>query len=309
MELRHLRYFVAVAEELHFHRAADRLHIAQPAVSEQIRKLEAELGVRLFDRTKRSVALTDAGAAMLEEARRVLSAAEVAQRAAREAHAWSVGRLRIGYLPDALPAAVPQLLRRFTTREPGIRVTLETGAARRLIEDVREHRIDIAIACLPAPISGLRVVTIGHEDTVAAVPAGHPCVDDDQIVLSGLEHTTLVQFAREINPAFHDGVLCACRAAGIAPALIEIAEPTVERILLMVATGAGIALLPASTEARFATPGVRFRPVAAPAPSCEVAIVAGQEPSTTTTAFLRLASQVEPPREPRELRELRLAAA
>src|SRR4051794_27868428 len=102
MELRHLRYFVAVAEELHFRRAAERLHIAQPAVSEQVRKLEAELGVKLFERNQRSVTLTDAGAAMLDEGRRVLSQADVAQRAAREAHARTVGRLQIGYLPDVL---------------------------------------------------------------------------------------------------------------------------------------------------------------------------------------------------------------
>src|SRR6476659_3092072 len=107
MELRHLRYFVAVAEELHFRRAAERLHVAQPAVSEQIRKLEAELGVQLLLRTQRSVSLTPAGAAMLEEARRVLRQADHACHAAREAHGRALSHLRIGYLPDVLPAAVP----------------------------------------------------------------------------------------------------------------------------------------------------------------------------------------------------------
>jgi DNA-binding transcriptional LysR family regulator len=296
MELRQLRYFVAVAEELHFRRAAERLHVAQPAVSEQIRKLEAELGVTLFARTQRSVALTDAGAAMLPDARRALSRADDAQRAARNAHQRALGRLRIGYLPDAMPTAVPRLLRRFSAAVPGIRMTLETGAARSLLDDVRERRIDLAVVCLPAPISGLRAVTIGEEGTVAAVPDDHPCANEPQIALSGLEHTPLVQLARRINPAFHDGVLAACRAAGIAPALIEIAEPAVEQVLLAVAAGAGIALMPASTEVRFAIPGVRFRPLAPPAPSCEVAIVARTEPSTTTAAFLRLATLARRPR-------------
>jgi len=292
MELRHLRYFVAVAEELHFRRAAERLHVAQPAVSEQVRKLEAELGVRLLDRNHRSVTLTDAGAAMLDEARRVLVQADVAQLAARQANERAIGRLRLGYLPDALPVSVPRLLRRFSAVAPGIRVSLETGAARPLLESVREGRLDVAVTCLPAPVSGLRVVTIGEEGTVAAVPEDHPCANEAQISLSGLERTALVQLARGINPAFYDGVLGACRAAGIAPTLIEIAEPTVEQVLLAVAGGAGIALLPASAQTRFATAGVRFRPLAPPAPACEVAVVARADASMTCAAFLRVAGQV-----------------
>src|SRR6476620_9589821 len=106
VELRHLRYFVAVAEELHFRRAAERLHVAQPAVSEQVRKLEAELGVLLLNRTHRSVSLTDAGAAMLVEARRVLGQAEVAERVAKQTDRRAAGRLRMGYALDSLPAAV-----------------------------------------------------------------------------------------------------------------------------------------------------------------------------------------------------------
>ena len=121
MELRHLRYFVAVAEELHFRRAAERLYVAQPAVSEQIRKLEAELGVRLFDRTHRSVALTQAGSALLVEARRVLHQAEVAQLAARNAHDAAASKLRIGYVPDALPASVPRALQELASEAPARR--------------------------------------------------------------------------------------------------------------------------------------------------------------------------------------------
>jgi DNA-binding transcriptional LysR family regulator len=296
MELRHLRYFVAVADELHFRRAAERLHVAQPAVSEQVRKLEVELGVRLFDRNHRSVSLTDAGTAMLDEARRVLVQADAAQRAARRADERAIGRLRIGYLPDALPVTVPRLLRRFAAKAPGIRVSLETGAARPLLESVRAGRIDVAVTCLPAPVSGLRVVTIGDEGTVAAVPEDHPCAHSAEIDLSWLERTALVQLSRAVNPAFYDGVLGACRAAGIAPMLIEIAEPAVEQVLLAVVAGAGVALLPASAESRFATAGIRFRPLASPAPACEVAVVARPDAGTSCAAFLRLAAGVQAPR-------------
>src|SRR3954462_7607445 len=112
MELRHLRYFVAVAEELHFSRAAERLHVAQPAVSEQVRKLEEELGVRLLNRTKRTVSLTDAGAALLVEAHRVLQQAEMARLATRDVRNRLANRLRIGYTPASLPASVSKALQR-----------------------------------------------------------------------------------------------------------------------------------------------------------------------------------------------------
>jgi DNA-binding transcriptional LysR family regulator len=288
MELRHLRYFVAVAEELHFRHAAERLHVAQPAVSDQIRKLEVEIGVRLLARDQRSVALTPAGAAMLEEARRVLRQADDAQRAAREAHEGALGRLRLGYVPDALPAVVPRRLRRFAAQVPGIDVTLEPGRSLRLLEDVRARRLDLAVVCLPAPVRDLHVVTIARDTAVAAVPDGHPCAGEAQIALAWLESTRLIQLARPINPAFYDGVLGACRAAGVSPALIEIDEPAVDRVLLSVACGAGVAVLPASVAARFAAPGVRFAPLTEPAPVCEVALVARPEPSTTTAALLRL---------------------
>jgi DNA-binding transcriptional LysR family regulator len=297
MELRHLRYFVAVAEELHFRRAAERLHIAQPAVSEQIRKLEAELGVPLFARTQRNVALTAAGAAMLDEARRTLSQADAAQRAAREAHSRSLGHLRIGNLPGALAIQLPRLLRRFATIAPRVRVTIVTGDARGLLEDVRARRLDVAITCLPAPVSGLQVSTLGREAAIAAVPAGHLWAGAQEIALIGLEHTPLVQLSRVINPAFYDAVLSTCHAAGVTPSLIEITEPSVEHALLMVASSAGIALLPESTRARFSVPGVTFVGLARPRPSCEVAIVADKHPSPVATALLNLAMAAEQPRQ------------
>src|SRR5689334_15922701 len=164
MELRHLRYFVAVAEELHFRRAAERLHVAQPAVSEQVRKLEEELGVRLFNRTQRSVALTDAGAALLTEAYRVLRQAQVAELAARSASTRP--GLRIGYVPTALRASIPRTLRRLAAAMPNLQTTIEPGTGLELVEAVRTGDLDAAVVSLPIPTAEVHVTPLGEQRAV-----------------------------------------------------------------------------------------------------------------------------------------------
>jgi DNA-binding transcriptional LysR family regulator len=289
MELRHLTYFVAVAEELHFRRAAERLHIAQPAVSEQIRKLEAELDVRLLERTQRSVSLTVAGSAFLEEARRVLEQAERARRAAQQARAEATGRLRLGYLADALPAAVPWALHRFALAAPEIDIQLESHASRRLVADVASGQIDAAVVCVPAPLTGLRVTALGKETAVAAVPDAHPYATRDVIGFDSLHRTPIVLLSREVNPAFHDVVVADCRRTGAAPALVETGTAAIGDLLLAVSSGGCIALLPSSVADRHAMPGVRFKPLAPPVPSCDVALVSrADDTSAPLAAFVRL---------------------
>ena len=274
MELRHLRYFVAVAEELHFRRAAERLYVAQPAVSEQIRKLEAELGVRLFDRTHRSVALTDAGSALLVEARRVLHQAEIAQRAARNAHAVAGSKLRIGYVPDVLPASVPRALQAARLRGArASRSSLETGATHQLIQSVRDERLDAVVVGLPAPAKGLHVTSLGDQSLVAAVPAGSPKAFEPELTLERLDPERLVMLPRDGNPALHDAVVSLSRDAGLSPAFVEAPEPRVEAVLLAVAAGAGAALLPASVAQRYATPGVRLVDVVGTEPAFEAVVL------------------------------------
>jgi DNA-binding transcriptional LysR family regulator len=258
MELRHLRYFVAVAEELHFRRAAERLHVAQPAVSEQVRKLEQELGVRLFDRTQRSVSLTNAGAALLEEARHVLRHAEVATQAARSAGDRATMRLRIGYLADSLPGSVPRALRQLAVSTPSVQVDLETGPALRLIEELRARRLDAVVGALPAPTNGLRVTPLCHQHALAVLPATDRHAVDDAVALDLLAPERLVVLPREVNPAFHNAVVGICRDAGLAPTLVTIPEPRIEHVLLSVAAGAGMALVPDSVAERCTIPGVRL---------------------------------------------------
>ena len=288
MELRQLRYFVAVAEELHFRRAAERLYVAQPAVSEQIRKLEAELGVRLFDRTNRRVAITEAGAALLDEGRRVLAQAEAAQRAARNARERAGARLRIGYLPDSLPASVPRALGHLAGAAPRTDVSMETGLAARLIEQVRDRRLDAVVTGLPAATAGLLVTSLGHQGMVAAIAATDARAVAPALSLARLAPARLVVMPRSVNPAFHDAVVSLCREAAIAPSLFEVPEPRVESVLLAVAGGAGPAVLPAAVTDRYAIPGVRFVPLEDGAAGFESAVLTHpDDDNVATVAFLR----------------------
>jgi DNA-binding transcriptional LysR family regulator len=288
VELRHLRYFVAVAEELHFRKAAERLHVAQPAVSEQIRKLEQELGVTLFNRSQRSVTLTPAGAAFLAEARHVLRHADVAQQAARNAGARATTRLRVGYLPDSLPATVPRALRHLAMSAPSVEVDLRTGPALRLIEDVRARRLDAVVTSLPAPTQGLRVTSLGEQGAVVVLPATHPRAVDSTIALGQLAPERLVALPRDADPAFHNAVVAICHAAGLSPTFIEIPEPRVEHVLLAVAAGAGPALLPEAVTDRFAAPGIRFVALQTDEPVLRTAVLTHPDTdSLATLAFLQ----------------------
>ena len=298
MELRHFRYFVAVAEELHFRRAAERLHVAQPAVSEQVRKLEEELGVRLFDRTQRSVSLTDAGAAMLDEARRVLQQAEVARMAARNAKDRATSRLRIGHVPDSLPAGVTRAMQFFSAGAPRVQIALETGPAIRLIGEVRAGRLDAAVVGLPAPTAGLRATPAGSQRVVAAMGVTHPLAGEQAIALERLAPERLVALPSDTNPAFHSAVVSLCRDAGLAPAMVEVGEPRVEHTLLAVASGVGIALLPESAAERYAAAGVRFVPLERTAPGFESVVVTRPDSEDLHTAgFLRAISRSARPTE------------
>jgi DNA-binding transcriptional LysR family regulator len=310
MELRHLRYFVAVAEELHFRRAAERLYVAQPAVSEQIRKLEAELGVRLFDRTHRSVSLTGPGQALLVEARRVLHQAELAQLAARNARDTAGARLRIGYVPDALPPSVPRALQHLTCAAPRVEVSLEAGATLAHIQAVRDQRLDAVVVGLPAPTKGLRATTLGHQPLVAALPMSDPRGLEPELTLEELDPERLVMLPRDANPALHDAVLSLCRDAGLSPTFVEAAEARVEAVLLAVAAGGGAALLPGAITERYAAPGVRLVELAGAQPAFECAVLTNPDSEhLATQAFLHAVARGAKVRSAEPAERLQFAAA
>jgi DNA-binding transcriptional LysR family regulator len=290
MELRHLRYFVAVAEELHFRRAAERLHVAQPAVSEQVRKLEDELGVRLFDRTPRNVALTDAGAALLPEAYQVLRQAEAARLAACSAS--DRPGLRIGYVPTALLASIPRTLRRLGATMPNLQTAMEPGSGLELVDAVRAGELDVAVVSLPVPTAGVRVTPLGEQRAVAVFPVGHENAVKPQVRLEQIAPERIVVLPRDADRPFYDSVLAACCAAGVSPTLIEMPDGQVDRVLLAVASGAGRALLPECVGERYADAGVRFVPLNGEGPVLTTAIVSPRHTEhLPTVAFLRAASR------------------
>jgi DNA-binding transcriptional LysR family regulator len=296
VELRHLRYFVAVAEELHFRRAAERLHVAQPAVSEQIRKLEEELGVRLINRTQRSVALTDAGAVLLREARDVLHLAEVARLAARNARDHATSRLRIGYMPASLPASVPRTLQRLVAAMSHLDASLEPGSCLELIQAVRAERLDAGIVSLPAPTAGLRTTALDDQRAVAALPVSHREAMKSEIRLERVAPERIVMLPRDANRAFYDAVVATCRNAGLSPTLVDMPDGHVERALLAVASGAGMALLPESVADRYVAPGVRFVRLDGEQPAFATAVVTRRDTAhVPTVAFLRAVSRATKP--------------
>jgi len=295
MELRHLRYFVAVAEELHFRRAAERLYVAQPAVSEQIRKLERELGVRLFDRTRREVSMTGPGAALLVEARHVLRQADIAMAAARNAREDASLRLRIGYLPDSLPVSVPRALCTLAVGAPRVQVELESGPAHRLIEDLRAGRIDAVVTSLPAPTARLRVTPLGSQRAVAVVPAGHALAAQPAVALGWITRERLLVLPRDVDPPFYDALVAMCRDAARSADFFEVGQGGVEHALLAVAAGTGIALLPDSVAKRFGPPGIRFVALVSANPAIRCAVLT--DPAVEhlgVHAFLRAFAQPDP---------------
>ena len=267
MELRHLRYFVAVAEELHFGRAAERLHIAQPPLSRQIRDLERDVGATLFERVPRGVELTAAGRAFLPEARLTLAQAERAQRTAQRAAAGEIGRLRLGFVEAATYSGIlPDVLGFFRMHLPNIGLSLFEMTSLQQGEAFRDGRIDVGLLHSPPADAErwLRVETVYADPLVAAVPQAHAIAGRParaRLSLADLAAESFVLFPRSVNAALYDDVIARCRSAGFSPRVVQEAVGW-HTLVGLVAAGVGVAFVPRSL-AELQRPGVAFRPVRA----------------------------------------------
>jgi DNA-binding transcriptional LysR family regulator len=269
VELRHLRYFVAVAEELHFGRAAARLGIAQPPLSQQIQRLERAVGTRLLDRNSRRVQLTDAGQALLLEARRVLEAAGTAVEAARRAGRGEMGELRVAFAATVMFLELPRIIREFRQRYPRVHLDLREMPTGPQLTAVRQGDIDIGFVREPRPDPDLEIVTVMREPLRIAVNKRHPLAARPTLAVRDLAGEPFVLFPAELAPGLHDQVVSLCHAAGFAPNIIEESRELYTSVSLVEA-GVGVSILPASVE-KLGWRGVRYRPIPSAAAETRIA--------------------------------------
>jgi len=289
MELRHLRYFVTVAEELHFGRASARLGIAQPPLSRQIQRLEAELGFSLFDRSKRRIELTSAGAVFLGHARSVLESVEVGVREARRTSAGERGRVAVGYPSSLAYTGLVALLRAFRLEFPDVELTVRELPMTGQIEAIKSGQLDVGFIRGPLSDKSIAAECVRREPLVIALPADHPLAGHARLKLEKLASEPFVFFPRPRAPAFFDLLVALCQKAGFSPRILQEA-PQVD-VLSLVAAGFGISILPASVrEIRRAD--IVFRPFAG-APTTELLLAwRTGDTSPARQAFVNLVRRV-----------------
>ncbi|MCC6317592.1 MAG: LysR family transcriptional regulator [Gemmatimonadaceae bacterium] len=261
-ELRHLRYFVAVAEELHFGRAASRLGIAQPPLSQQIQALEKALGVRLLERSRRHVALTPAGAQLLGDARRVLRDVREAATAARRAARGETGTLSVAFAASVMFLALPRIIRRFREQFPGVHLELRELATGPQLAALRSGELDVGFLRQPPPDPMLVTETVMTEPLMIAVSRRHPLATRRRLVLKELATQDFVLFPSDLAPGLHAQVLSLCTAAGFTPGIRQVSRELYTTVSLVEA-GMGVTIIPSSVR-KMGWRGVRYFPIAGP---------------------------------------------
>jgi DNA-binding transcriptional LysR family regulator len=274
IELRQLRYFVTVAEELHFGKAALRLHMTQPPLSQTIQALEELLGTALFERNRRGVALTPAGLALLPEARRMLAQSLELPQLVQRAAAGEVGRLTLAFVSSADYSVLPPFLRAYRAAYPQVQITLQEATSDLQLDDLLHNRIDVGLLIPPLPDKArleLDYLPVLNEPLVLALPAGLPALKKKgKLALASLPALPLIIFPRAISPALYDAILSVFREAGITP---EIGQQAIQMqtIVSLVSAGMGMALVPQSVS-NLMRPGVEYRALSDATPLVETGL-------------------------------------
>jgi DNA-binding transcriptional LysR family regulator len=269
MELTHLRYFIAVAEELHFGRAAKRVHIAQPPLSQSIRKLEDELGTALFIRTSRKVELTSAGSLFLEEARAIVSRAENSVQAMRQYAGGSKGCLALGFNEPAINTFLSTAIREFIRKYPEVKLSLFELETAEQLKALSERRIHLGIMRpFNCDLGALESRLLLSEEYVLALPRGHRLCARSKIELSSLKNEKFIMFPKTIQPALFECLTQCFQKHGFTPDIVQEAV-TKQTTLALVESGLGIALVPESSK-RLSPPGVVFKSVVGKLPSVDI---------------------------------------
>ncbi len=259
IELRHLRYFVAVAEELHFGRAAERLHLAQPPLSQQIRKLEELLGYPLFIRTSRSVRLTDAGEAFLQRARRTLRNVQRDLDETRSIARGDVGSLHIGFIGSAVLSTLPAIFRTYREAYPRVRLHLHESFTSLVMEGLENGTLDAGILRDGDPVAGINVTTILSEPFVAVLPASHACAKQKSISPAALRGEPFIYYPRSAGARAYEKPLTLCEEYGFRPQVVQEASHWLT-ILQLIGAGLGVSIAPACVR-RIATAEVVCLPL------------------------------------------------
>lgn len=262
MELRHLRYFVCVADEKNIGRAALRLNISQPPLTRQIQQLEEQIGVQLLRRTNRGVELTDAGRVLYEDARGILGMTERAIERSSKAAQGLLGRVDVAVFGSGIFGAIPRLMRAFRQAHPEVNIVLHNMVKDEQIDALRHRRITLAFNRLMRPVEGLVSETLLTERLYVALPSDSPLAARKSVALAQLQHTPMVLYPTGARPSFIDRVHELCRAAEVLPLVAQEVGDVVHAVAL-VATGFGVTLVPGSATA-MALPGVVYRPLRHP---------------------------------------------
>ena len=260
MELRQLRYFIAIAEQGSFSRAAERLHISQPPLSTQIKALEDEIGARLLERSNRGVALTAAGTAFFEDIRSVLAQLENAVERVRQSERGEAGTLSIGFVSIADFGILPPTLKSFRARYPQVDVQLHELTTDAQIRELRAAELDLGIGLAPVDEPGLTFTSLQHEPLMLAAPTTHPILRGEGAVdLRALAKEPFIVPPRNIGPGLYDLTLSLCQTAGFAPRITQHARQ-MQTVIGLVSCGMGVALVPASLR-HLRRAGVQYRPL------------------------------------------------